>query len=81
MSAERNIPEKHVEFCRWVGRMAKDAGLSNFRLQFRPNALDFFHDEINATWEAGRHGADADKLFIESTVRIHTTITAEEETK
>jgi hypothetical protein len=37
--------------------------------------LSDWQGEINATWEDGRHGEDAEQIYIESTVRVHTTLT------
>ena len=68
------IPERHLDFCRAVARLAKEHGLNRLTITFEPPFRDEWRDQIQATWEQGRHGEDAGRIFIQSTVRVHTQI-------
>lgn len=68
------IPARHLDFCREVGRLAKEHGLNRVTITLQPGFRDEWRDQISATWEQGRHGEDAGQIYVESTVRVHTKI-------
>lgn len=70
MTEERNLPERHVEICRAFAAVAKKYGLDNCTVRYRPGFGDEWRNDVTVAWEQGRHGADVEKLFIESTVRV-----------
>jgi hypothetical protein len=71
-----DIPERHQEFCRKVARLAREHGLNKFGAAFTPGFKDPDHwqDQIEFSWEQGRHGEDSDKLRIASTKRVWTRL-------
>lgn len=73
------IPEKYVEVCRAIGKIAKEAGLHDLQVTFRPGFSDSLHwsEQIQMSWVSGRHFADINKVNITSTQRLQTTVTTE----
>lgn len=71
-----DIPTPHQEFCKVVAKLARDHGLSRFSGMFMPGYKDQsnWQDQIEFSWEEGRHGEDADRIFISSTKRVWTRI-------
>lgn len=69
-----SIPEHHVEFCRAIAAVCKTFGVDNVGMTFRPGWKDPWSDTISMSWEQGRHGADAEKLHISSSVHVYTRI-------
>lgn len=71
-----NIPEKHVEFSKAVARLAKEHGIQNMNVTYRPSYFGGdWQGDIAIYWEQGRHGADAGKVRISSTETIHVSTT------
>lgn len=79
------IPEKYVEFCRAVARMARDAGIERVGLSIHPGFDDRFtkdggwNDPIQMNWEMGRHGDDSRNMAITSTVTVRAKLTKEQQ--
>ncbi len=68
------IPERHIEFCRALARVAREHGMQKMNGEYRPNFQDGWDGDIQFVWEQGRHGEDSDKLFVQSNIRVHTKI-------
>lgn len=76
MSTETSIPEKHVEFAKAVARLAKEMGIQNMNVTYRPSYFrDDWKGDISIYWEQGRHGEDADKVRVSSTETVHVSTT------
>lgn len=76
------IPEKYVEFCRAVARMARDAGIDRVGLTIHPGFEDRrsgggWGDPIQMNWEMGRHGDDSRNMAITSTVLVRAALSSE----
>lgn len=69
-----DVPEKHQEFCRAVARLARDLGLNSFGLTYQPGYGDPWRGSIQCRWDTGRHGEDENKIFITSTMDVHTKV-------
>lgn len=77
MATQSNmIPDKFTQFAEEVAKLAAEAGLNSFAINFKPgyDDWDLWRDPINAHWEQGRHGEDRRKININSTVTIHHTV-------
>jgi len=74
MADEFNIPQKHVDFCRALCRVAREHAVGDMTLQFTPGFGDAWRDSITMSWTQGRHGAAQDQMIVQSTVTIRTTI-------
>lgn len=76
MSAENNsdIPQRYVDFCRAVSRLAKEYKLHNLKADFNPDFDDPWHERIEMFWASGRHYADVNKVHITSTRYLNTTV-------
>lgn len=68
------IPEKYVEFCRALARVAREHNMDSLHGNFRPEFGDNWNEDINFTWKQGRHGEDSDELFVQSNVRVYTKL-------
>ncbi len=69
------IPQKYQDFCRAVGRLAREHGLSDFYGKFSPPTLATdWHNIIEFTWTQGRHGVDAANISITSQVWLSSKI-------
>lgn len=68
------IPERHLALCRAIGALAKEHGLSQLTTTFTPPFDDEWRDAITMRWESGRHGDASGRVYIESTVRVHTAL-------
>lgn len=75
MTTTTAIPEKQIEFCRAVAKLAAAYGLIRLGLTYQPS-YDEWSDKITLTWDTGRHGADSGRLYIASTVCVHTSVGA-----
>jgi hypothetical protein len=69
-----SIPEKHLEFCRAVAALASAHGVDMFGLSFTPSFDDEWRDKITMNWSQGRHGDDAQKVHVSSTVQVITKL-------
>lgn len=77
---EISIPDKHVDFCRALARVAREFGVDSFSGNFTPGFKDPWHRRISFSWDQGRHGEDSDRLYITSEVQVHTRLGPEKET-
>lgn len=73
------IPEKYIEFCKAVAKMARDAGLDSVGLTIHPGFHDRFsdggwNDTIQMNWNMGRHGDDSRNMAITSTVTVRAKL-------
>ena len=64
------IPKKYIDMAEAVGKLAIEAGLRNFSLSINPGFGSAWRDQIQVTWETGRHGEDERQLRVTSTVNI-----------
>ena len=69
-----NIPSSHIEFCKDVALLAQRYRVDSVSLQFRPGFDDIWSDEIQMSWEQGRHGEDSGRLVISSTVVVRAEL-------
>lgn len=69
------IPERYQTFVKEVAKLAKLANLRDFHITFSPDifAKDW-SDQLEGVWQQGRHGEDAGRISISSTVRVHTEV-------
>lgn len=68
------IPEKFQTFCKEVGKLARLNNLSSLDGHIHPSWEDKWRETIHFTWQEGRHGAESDKIHMESTRRIQLNI-------
>ena len=70
------IPEKYQNFCKDIARLAGQYDLSKFGITFTPGFVDFpeWTSDIQCNWNWGRHGDSGHKLYITSTIMLHTEI-------
>ena len=71
-----SIPEKHIQFCREVAALAEANGVEKFSLRFTPGFDDEWRDDISVNWSYGRHGDDARKVVVCSTVSVMVKLAA-----
>jgi hypothetical protein len=69
------IPEKHIEFCRAIAKLAKEAGIDRASITFNPGIHDEWRDEIQMHWSQGRHGEDSRRIYVTSTVQVRAELT------
>lgn len=71
-----DIPERHQAFCKAVAALAREHKLDKFSGMFTPGFKDAdrWQDQIEFSWEQGRHGEDSDKIFMSSTKRVWTRL-------
>lgn len=76
MTTKIDIPLRHQEFCKAVAKLALEHGLDKFHGSFTPGFKDSddWQDQIEFTWDQGRHGEDADRIFMSSTKRVWTRL-------
>ena len=79
--SESTIPQKYIEFCKAVSALASSAGFERLGVTITPGFSSGWDDDIQLKWEPGRHGEDSNRLYITSTVRIHTKIVEPPEPK
>jgi hypothetical protein len=72
------IPERHLETCRALARVAAERGLNSFSGKFRPGFRDGWDGDISFNWEQGRHGEDAGQISIWSQIHVNTKIADKE---
>ena len=68
------IPDRYVEFCKEVGRLAREMDVSRCQVQITPGVFDEWRGEVVCNWSQGRHGADRDNLTVTSSRLIHVNI-------
>jgi len=77
------IPESYVQLCREIGALAKKHGLGEIRGTFDdssfygPAKKETWNGEIHFSWSQGRHGAESDRIHVQSNMRVCTTIEPE----
>ena len=71
---ESNIPQRHIDFCKAVAKLAAEHGLNSLGMTFRPGYSDEWRDQIQMAWDQGRHGADKRRLTVSSTVTLATAV-------
>lgn len=74
MENKIEIPDDIQEICRNIAKAAQDSGLNKFECKFTPGFDSKWKYDVHFNWEAGRHGADSNKLFIWSQCTAHTQI-------
>lgn len=72
--SDTDIPQRYIDFCKAVGRLAREHKLRNLTMQFNPGFDDIWREQIEMSWASGRHYADAGKVSITSTRRLNTTV-------
>lgn len=77
MGDESDIPERYIDFCRAVGRLAKEYKLHDLTAGFNPGFNDPWRERIEMSWASGRHYADINKVSITSTRHLNTTVDTE----
>lgn len=68
------IPDKYIDFCRELARVARKHNMNNLHGSFRPEFGSEWTEDINFRWKQGRHGEDSDELFVESNLRVFTKV-------
>ncbi len=87
MSEEKKhrIPEQYIELCKEIGALAKKHGLSEISGKFddssrygpKEKEKETWNGSIQFSWSQGRHGAESDRIHLQSNMRLTTEITAE----
>ena len=76
------IQDKYKEFCKEVTKIAESYGLSKLHMKFTPGFDDWkeklWQDEIQCSWNAGRHGADTKRFNLSSTITLYVDMDDEE---
>jgi hypothetical protein len=70
MTDKITIPQKHIDFCKAVAKLAADAGYYKFSLTFTPGFHDEWSDQLQMHWDSGRHGDTAHRVIVSSTVTV-----------
>lgn len=76
--SETDIPQRYIDFCKAVGRLAREYKLRNLTAQFNPGFDDLWRERVEMSWASGRHFADVNKVSITSTRHLNTTVDTEE---
>ena len=74
MSDKIDIPEDIQLICRNIAKAARESGLNKFECKFMPGFNSKWKHEVHFNWEAGRHNADSNHLYISSQCYAHTQI-------
>ena len=69
-----SIPERHQEICRQIAKIAKDNGLTRLSGKYSDYLGNDWDGDISFNWDAGRHGADSNRLYITSEFRVNTLV-------
>jgi hypothetical protein len=77
MTEKITLPENHVEFCKALARVAREYGIDNLNGSYSPGWKDPWPNNITFSWSQGRHGADADKIWINSSVDVRAKVDPE----
>lgn len=77
-SEETDIPQHYIDFCKAVGRLAKEYKLRNVTAKFNPGFDSPWREQIEMSWDSGRHYADVNKVHITSVRNLNTDIDTEE---
>ncbi len=68
------IPEKYQEFGREVAKLAIKLNAGSVNIKVAPHYKDGWEGDIEVHWNAGRHGDEANRLVVVSTVRVLTDL-------
>lgn len=68
------IPANHVEFCKALARVAREHGIDNLNGSYSPDHNDPWPNMVNFSWSQGRHGADAEKIWINSSIDVRAKV-------
>jgi hypothetical protein len=68
------IPDRFVDFCKEVGRLAREMDVTNCDVKITPAWNDEWRGEVTCHWTRGRHGADRDKLTVTTSRRIYVDL-------
>ena len=71
------IPDRFVDFCKEVGRLAREMDVTNCDVKITPSWDDEWSGEVTCHWTRGRHGADRNKLTVTSSRRISVNLADE----
>lgn len=71
MTDKITIPQKHIDFCKAVAKLAAEAEYNSLNLTFNPGYEDDWNSQIQMRWAFGRHGEDAQRVFVSSTLNVH----------
>lgn len=77
--SETDIPQRYIDFCKAVGRLAREYELRDLTASFKPGFDDLWRERVEMSWASGRHFADAGKVAITSTRHLNTTVDTEVE--
>lgn len=70
MTDKITIPQKHIDFCKAVAKLAAEAGYYRAGLTFTPGYDDEWSEPLQMHWESGRHGDSSHKVVVSSTVTV-----------
>lgn len=73
----RGIPIRYIEFCKAVGRLAREYKLTDLNASFRPGVFEDWYETVEMSWASGRHYDGANRVTITSSKRIVTTVDTE----
>jgi hypothetical protein len=68
------IPEKYVELCKEVARLAKEADLNSAGLTLTPGFDSDWRHPIRMNWQSGRHGEESARVIITSEVTVRAEL-------
>ena len=74
MNSDQVIPAELVQFCKEVARLAAQYELSRLNMTFNPGFNTPWRDAIQMAWDSGRHGDNAHRLNITSTVMVQAEV-------
>jgi len=77
MNEKIEIPEKFQKFCREVATLAAKMQVNKAEIRIWPHRSDEWDGEVIANWSMGRHGDEAHRIVISSTVRVHTDLSGD----
>ncbi len=67
------IPTTYVEFAEKMAALAAEYGLSRMHVSFTPGVFDSWNQEIQMSWETGRHEDSVKQFQLSSTIRVYHT--------
>jgi hypothetical protein len=70
MADKITIPQKHIDFCKAVAKLAAEAGYYRLGMTLSPGYNDEWSDQLQMNWDSGRHGSYAHKVIVSSTVTV-----------
>ena len=76
MNKTIEIPEELQAVCKAIAKVAKEHKLYNLSGKFSPGYDSRWRDDIHFSWTSGRHGAENNKLTINSQIWVTTEVEA-----